>query len=47
MDDELYIRDLMSDMLASFGYSVEVARDGNEAIELFRKRWLRITPSRP
>jgi CheY-like chemotaxis protein len=37
MDDEAYIRELMCDMIAVLGYSVEVAQDGNEAIELCRK----------
>jgi two-component system, cell cycle sensor histidine kinase and response regulator CckA len=37
MDDEAYIRELMCDMIVALGYSVEVAQDGNEAIELCRK----------
>jgi len=36
MDDEEMIRDLLQIMLPRLGYSVEVARDGKEAIELYR-----------
>jgi two-component system, cell cycle sensor histidine kinase and response regulator CckA len=37
MDDEAYIRELMRDMLDTFGYRVEVAKEGNEAIDLYKK----------
>jgi PAS domain S-box-containing protein len=36
MDDEEMIRDLLQHMLPRMGYTVEVARDGNEALELYR-----------
>ncbi|MFW5785320.1 MAG: PAS domain S-box protein, partial [Chitinispirillaceae bacterium] len=35
MDDEEVLRDLTSDVLRSFGYSVISASNGNEALELF------------
>jgi two-component system cell cycle sensor histidine kinase/response regulator CckA len=37
MDDEKMIRDLLQKMLPHLGYTVEVARDGNEALELYRR----------
>jgi PAS domain S-box-containing protein len=37
MDDDEMIRDLLQQMLLRIGYTVEVARDGNEAIELYRR----------
>ena len=37
MDDEEMIRDLLQQMLPRMGYTVEVARDGKEAIELYRR----------
>jgi PAS domain S-box-containing protein len=37
MDDDEMIRDLLRQMLLRMGYTVEVARDGNEAIELYRR----------
>ncbi|MBD3183768.1 PAS domain S-box protein [Candidatus Poribacteria bacterium] len=37
MDDEMRIRELLEEMLSSFGYSVTTAFDGVEAIELYRK----------
>ena len=37
MDDEEMIRDLLQHMLPRMGYTVEVARDGNEALELYRQ----------
>jgi PAS domain S-box-containing protein len=36
MDDEEMIRDLLQQMLSRLGYAVELARDGNEAIDLYR-----------
>jgi CheY-like chemotaxis protein len=36
MDDDEMIRDLLRQMLLRIGYTDEVARDGNEAIELYR-----------
>ncbi len=36
MDDEEMIRDMAKEMLTLLGYDVDVARDGEEAIELFR-----------
>ena len=35
MDDDEMIRDLLQQMLLRMGYTVEVARDGDEAIELY------------
>lgn len=37
MDDERYIRDIVTKMLSSIGYTVTVAVDGNEAIELYEE----------
>jgi PAS domain S-box-containing protein len=37
MDDDEMIRDLLQQMLVRMGYTVEVARDGNEAIELYSR----------
>jgi len=37
MDDEKMIRDLVEQMLNRFGYDVELAKDGDEAIELYKK----------
>ena len=36
MDDEEMIRDMAREMLTLLGYDVDVARDGEEAIELYR-----------
>ncbi len=36
MDDEKQIRHIFTMMLNRLGYEVEVAREGNEAIELFK-----------
>ena len=36
MDDEKYIRNLVSEMLDNMGYRVTAAMDGNEAVELYR-----------
>ena len=36
IDDDLCIRDLVSDYLEDNGYSVKHARDGNEGLEIFR-----------
>lgn len=37
MDDEDYVRDVASQMLRLIGYEVEVAKDGNETVELYQK----------
>ncbi|MEN6617461.1 MAG: ATP-binding protein [Syntrophorhabdus sp.] len=37
MDDEAQVRDVAGQILKHMGYSVEFARDGAEAIELFKK----------
>ena len=37
MDDEKMIRNLVEQMLNRFGYNVELAKDGAEAIELYKK----------
>jgi len=37
MDDEEMIRDLGRHMLSRFGYSTELAKDGSEAVELYKK----------
>ncbi len=37
MDDEDSVRDVAGEMLKSIGYEVEFARDGDEAIELYKK----------
>jgi len=37
MDDEDMIRSIMSEMLDSLGYRAEFAKNGNEAIDLYRK----------
>ena len=36
MDDEEYIRDLITEILELIGYSVESCAEGKEAVELFR-----------
>ncbi len=37
MDDEELIRNSLGDMLTEMGYDVECAKDGSEAIEIYRK----------
>lgn len=37
MDDEEIIRDVLQEMLRRFGYETVLARDGGEAIELYRR----------
>jgi PAS domain S-box-containing protein len=37
MDDEDFIRKLASDMLRKIGYTVKVAKDGEEAIQLYKQ----------
>ncbi|OHB70779.1 MAG: hypothetical protein A2W23_04625 [Planctomycetes bacterium RBG_16_43_13] len=37
MDDEMVIRDVASEMLKNVGYEVETAKDGEEAIELYKR----------
>jgi PAS domain S-box-containing protein len=44
MDDEEQVRDLAGQMLEHLGYDVEFARDGAEAIDLFRKAVLSGSP---
>lgn len=39
MDDEEMIRDLAKEMLVHFGYEVLQAKDGNEAVAIFRKHY--------
>ncbi|MFA5354637.1 MAG: ATP-binding protein [Thermodesulfovibrionales bacterium] len=36
MDDEEIVREVMSEMLRSMGYSVGLAKEGREAVEIFR-----------
>ncbi len=38
IDDEPSIREVLAQALKGWGYSVEVARDGDEGIRLFRER---------
>jgi len=44
MDDEELLRDLAKQMLPRIGYEVEVACDGVEAIDLYRRPWLQTNP---
>jgi PAS domain S-box-containing protein len=37
MDDELIVRQVLGKLLIRFGYQVDFAKEGNEAIELFKK----------
>jgi PAS domain S-box-containing protein len=37
MDDERHIRGVVGDMLAQFGYEVELAQNGEEALDLYKK----------
>lgn len=37
MDDEVFIRDFVEALLTHYGYEVESAKDGSEAIERYRK----------
>jgi CheY-like chemotaxis protein len=37
MDDEDFIREVANQMLSKMGYEVSVAKDGNEAIEIYRQ----------
>lgn len=37
MDDDEVIRQVVSDMLAYYGYRITIAKDGNEAIDLYRQ----------
>jgi len=37
MDDEKNIRNMMAKMLSYLGYKVELAKDGDKAIELYKK----------
>jgi signal transduction histidine kinase/CheY-like chemotaxis protein len=37
MDDEDFIREIANQMLSKMGYEVSVAKDGNEAIEIYRQ----------
>ena len=42
VDDEPVLRDMTAEMLQSRGYDVLVARDGVEALEIYRQEWGRI-----
>ncbi len=44
MDDESMVRDLAAEILTSSGYTVECARDGREAVEIFRSAALAGSP---
>lgn len=44
MDDEEVIREIGTEMLSSFGLRVEVAKNGNEAIEKFKKEMQNSNP---
>ncbi|MBP1734279.1 MAG: multi-sensor hybrid histidine kinase, partial [Deltaproteobacteria bacterium] len=37
MDDEDFVRDVTSEMLVQLGYEVQLAKDGDEAIEAYAK----------
>jgi CheY-like chemotaxis protein len=37
MDDEVFIRKLAADMLQKMGYTVKLAKDGHEAIQLYKQ----------
>jgi PAS domain S-box-containing protein len=37
MDDEEYVRDILEEMLSDLGYTVQTARDGAEAIQMFKQ----------
>jgi CheY-like chemotaxis protein len=37
MDDDKVVRNLIKEMLPELGYEVEVAKDGEEALELYEK----------
>ena len=38
-DDEEIMRDVLETILSSVGYKVELAKTGEEAVELFNNRW--------
>ncbi len=38
MDDDEFIRDVVSDQISFLGHEIELAEDGKEAIELYKKR---------
>ncbi len=42
VDDEPVLRDMMAEMLRSRGYEVTTARDGVDALEIYRKEWGKI-----
>jgi CheY-like chemotaxis protein len=42
VDDEPVLRDMMAEMLRSRGYDVTTARDGVDALEIYRKEWGKI-----
>ncbi len=44
MDDEEIVSDIASQLLDYLGYEVELAKDGQEAIELYGKQILEQTP---
>ncbi|MBA3035605.1 MAG: response regulator, partial [Desulfobacterium sp.] len=39
MDDDKYLTEIMGDMLEMLGYEAEIAKDGAEAIALYKKAW--------
>jgi CheY-like chemotaxis protein len=45
MDDEDLILDVVSSMLEYLGYEVELSRDGQEALEIYKTSWVRQIPS--
>jgi CheY-like chemotaxis protein len=42
VDDEQVLRDMMAEMLKSRGYDVVTAKDGVEALEIYRQEWGKI-----
>ncbi|MGH4117215.1 response regulator [Clostridium sp.] len=41
-DDEPLIRELVKDFLKREGFNIIEANDGREAIELFKKMWIKL-----
>ncbi|MGA1824277.1 MAG: ATP-binding protein [bacterium] len=44
MDDDEALRDTMGDILLYLGYQIEFAKEGNEAIDLYKKAWREKNP---
>ncbi len=44
MDDEEIVGDIAGQLLVFMGYEVDIAKDGQEAIELYKKHFLSGTP---